>query len=225
MAAQHGGGQNIAIVKTDAAGNLQWNQTYGAGEGYSMTKTSDGGFAIAGTKLVKTDAAGNMQWSLSFEGDNSTNQAYSVIQTSDGGYAVAGSYAYAWLAKINPVTSTNLTAQPSRSSSPTPGSTLPSSSQTPSTSPWYSLSPNPSSSLTSSPSQRPTQSSSPSPSQNPTSSPNQLNNRTVPQVSLYEIVIAAFVGIIATLLIVMVTMRRRTRISTSAHRSLTRGSE
>ena len=61
-----------------------------------MTKTNDGGFAIAGTKLVKTDAAGNMQWSLRFEEDNSTNQAYSVIQTSDGGYAVAGSYAYAW---------------------------------------------------------------------------------------------------------------------------------
>jgi len=66
------------LVKTDASGNMQWNQTYG-GTGndfaYSLVETSDGGYALAGVTsstgddgydasswLVKTDASGNMQW-------------------------------------------------------------------------------------------------------------------------------------------------------------------
>ena len=70
----NGGGTNIAIIKTDNAGNVVWTQTYGAGLGYSMTKTSDGGFEIAGTKLVKADAAGGEQWELSFESNSSSNR-------------------------------------------------------------------------------------------------------------------------------------------------------
>jgi hypothetical protein len=60
------------LVKTDASGNMQWNQTYG-GTGdnwaYSLVATSDGGYAIAGETsnfgpgscgfwLVKTDEFG-----------------------------------------------------------------------------------------------------------------------------------------------------------------------
>jgi hypothetical protein len=63
---------NFWLVKTDENGNIMWNQTYG-GEydefAYSLVKTSDGGYAIAGKTnvahgeytdfwLVKTDANG-----------------------------------------------------------------------------------------------------------------------------------------------------------------------
>jgi len=60
------------LVKTDAYGNVEWNQTYGGAShdcAHSLVETSDGGYAIAGfTKsfgaggydfwLVKTDANG-----------------------------------------------------------------------------------------------------------------------------------------------------------------------
>jgi len=65
-------GGDFSLVKTDASGNIQWNQTYG-GTGtdvsYSLIATSDGGYALAGWTdsfgagekdfwLVKTDALG-----------------------------------------------------------------------------------------------------------------------------------------------------------------------
>lgn len=91
------------LIKTDAKGNEQWSQTYGASgdnEAYSMIQTSDGGYALAGYTttlgsggrqmlLVKTDANGNMVWSQTY-GGGGDSEAYSVIQTSDGGYALAG---------------------------------------------------------------------------------------------------------------------------------------
>jgi len=57
---------NFFLVKTDAYGNMEWNQTYG-GSGYnyanSLVATSDGGYVIAGEKsgdfwLIKTDEYG-----------------------------------------------------------------------------------------------------------------------------------------------------------------------
>jgi hypothetical protein len=125
----NGGGLNLGIVKTDALGNLRWTQYYGAGQGWSMMQTNDGGFAIAGTLLVTADAQGNEQWTLDLEG----SYAYSVIQTSDGGYAVAGGNGYTWLAKINLKANTSQTVPsatspfPSASPSPSPPSTVPSS--------------------------------------------------------------------------------------------------
>ena len=44
----NGGGPNMAITKTDSAGNEQWTNYYGAGPTFTMTKTNDGGFALAG---------------------------------------------------------------------------------------------------------------------------------------------------------------------------------
>jgi predicted secreted protein len=66
------GGNDVWLVKTDASGNMQWNQTYGGtgGDlGYSLVATSDGGYALAGNTnsfgaggtdfyVVKTDAVG-----------------------------------------------------------------------------------------------------------------------------------------------------------------------
>jgi hypothetical protein len=119
----NGGGTNIAIVKTDSEGILQWTQYYGGGQSWSMAQASDGGFAIAGTLLVKTDSTGTEQWKLSFEDNNATTyQAYSVIQLQDGSYAIAGVVAsspvpQAWLAKIS-LTLPN--ASPTPSPAPTP---------------------------------------------------------------------------------------------------------
>jgi hypothetical protein len=66
------GSMDAWLIKTDAAGNMQWNQTYGGTKldvGYGLIQTSDGGYAIAadtnsfgaGDKdfyIVKTDEFG-----------------------------------------------------------------------------------------------------------------------------------------------------------------------
>jgi hypothetical protein len=72
-------------------------------EAYSMTQTSDGGYAITGwTKsfgpgfpdsanifVVKIDSGGSWQWGWVY-GSPFSEEAYSIIQTMDGGYAVTG---------------------------------------------------------------------------------------------------------------------------------------
>jgi hypothetical protein len=99
------GGWDFWLVKTDAFGNMQWNQTYGGINvamdwAWSLAATSDGGYAIAGITysfgggsgdvlLVKTDTLGNMEWNKTY-GGGGYEEAYSVIATSDGGCAIAG---------------------------------------------------------------------------------------------------------------------------------------
>jgi hypothetical protein len=92
------------LVKTDASGNMEWNQTYGGAGGryaFSLVQTSDGGYAIAGLTesfgagpynywLVKTDAFGYMEWNQTYGGVGFA-YAFSLVQISDGGYALAGS--------------------------------------------------------------------------------------------------------------------------------------
>jgi len=87
-----------------------------------MTKTSDGGFALAGNYLVKVDSAGNEQWTISLSGQPSC-----VIQTRDGGYALSGNAEASdvpWLTKIDVVNPTQ-TTQPSNSPSATPTPSVP----------------------------------------------------------------------------------------------------
>ncbi len=53
-----GAGLDFWLVKTDANGNMEWNQTYGgAGDerAKSLVETSDGGYALAGNKLSGAD--------------------------------------------------------------------------------------------------------------------------------------------------------------------------
>ncbi len=117
-----GGGKGIALLKTNSFGVMQWNQSYGSGQAWVMTQTSDNGFALAGTALVKTDASGNEQWALNLP-DNA--HVYTVVQAKDGGYLCAGqlllgspSERTSWVAKINPLPTQSPT--PSSNSSPTP---------------------------------------------------------------------------------------------------------
>ncbi len=106
------GWQDYWLLKLDATGNLQWEQSYGGSstdECYSVIQTSDGGYALAGSAnsadhditasrgatdywFVKTDSEGNLQWQKSF-GGTGADYARSVIQTLDGGYIIAGSTA------------------------------------------------------------------------------------------------------------------------------------
>jgi hypothetical protein len=97
------GGVDFWLVKTDSAGNMLWNKTYGRTNndfGYSVIQTSDGGYAIAGYTssfgaggadfwLIKTDVNGIVQWNQTYGGTGS-DVARCVIQTSDGGYALGG---------------------------------------------------------------------------------------------------------------------------------------
>ncbi len=116
------GSSDFWLVKTDAAGNLQWNKTYGGtsdDEAYALVQTVDGGYTLAGYTrsygassndfwLVKTDAFGNVQWNKTY-GGTSDDEARALVETVDGGCALAGwtssfgagSYDF-WLVKTDP---------------------------------------------------------------------------------------------------------------------------
>jgi hypothetical protein len=116
------GSFDFYLVKTDALGNMQWNQTYDGGGtdwAYALVQTSDGGYALAGYTvvpreggwssndfwLVKTDSSGNHLWNKTYGGWN-LDEAYALVQTDDGGYALAGlTYSFdggdGWLVKTD----------------------------------------------------------------------------------------------------------------------------
>lgn len=91
------------LVKTDALGTLQWNQTYGGidRDGVScVIQTNDGGYALSGFTesygagnndfwLIKTDTFGSLQWNQTY-GDICDESAICVVETSGGGYVLAG---------------------------------------------------------------------------------------------------------------------------------------
>jgi hypothetical protein len=95
--------EDFWLVKTDSAGKMQWNRTYGGASGdfaESVVQTFDGGYALAGyttsnvypldeVRLVKVDSAGNMLWSQTY-GRYDRDHARSVVQATDGGFAIAG---------------------------------------------------------------------------------------------------------------------------------------
>jgi hypothetical protein len=99
-----GAGENdVYLIKTDSAGNLLWQKTFGWGDdevGSSIKQTTDGGFIIAGTTIphgagacdiyiIKTDSAGNSLWQKTF-GGSYYDSSGSVQQTFYGGCIIAG---------------------------------------------------------------------------------------------------------------------------------------
>ena len=112
------GSNDYWLIKTDADGNVMWNQTYGGTESdetASLVQTSDGGYVLAGSSnsfqnggvwIVKTDANGNVMWNKTHGrptvGSSGQLSAQSVIETSDGGYALTGTRDYDfWLIKTD----------------------------------------------------------------------------------------------------------------------------
>ncbi|MFI5218308.1 MAG: T9SS type A sorting domain-containing protein [Bacteroidia bacterium] len=99
------------IVKTDASGNIQWQNTIGGNNDdqlYSLQQTLDGGYMLGGWSesyisgdktenyiggsdywVVKTDVSGNIQWQNTIGGSDD-DYLRSIQQTSDGGYILGG---------------------------------------------------------------------------------------------------------------------------------------
>ncbi len=95
------------LIKTDAAGNRVWDETFGGAAwdaAASVIETADGyvfagyttsyGAGSADVWLVKVDAAGSRVWDRTI-GGTGADEAKAVRQTSDGGYIIAGiTYSY-----------------------------------------------------------------------------------------------------------------------------------
>jgi hypothetical protein len=99
---------DFLVIKLDRQGNLLWDRTFGSSsfdQAYSIIQTTEGGFAICGTKyskktgssgfcVIKLDRDGKLIWEKTFDGPNknvtSTDVAYSIVPTTDSGYAVCG---------------------------------------------------------------------------------------------------------------------------------------
>ncbi|MDD1719891.1 MAG: hypothetical protein LUQ25_07525 [Methanoregulaceae archaeon] len=87
------------LIKTDAAGTVQWRKKVGTNEPIELRVTRDGGYAILfgvwveGKEqqmvLLKTDSNGVKQW-MKLYGGPGINQPYSFEQTSDGGFIILG---------------------------------------------------------------------------------------------------------------------------------------
>lgn len=99
------------VIKIDSTGTLIWENNYGGSshdKASSITKTSDGGFVIAGSSqsssndvstnygyydywIIKIDSSGSLIWENNFGGQSGGDEANDVIETSDGGFVIAGS--------------------------------------------------------------------------------------------------------------------------------------
>ncbi|HYV95361.1 MAG TPA: hypothetical protein VE978_26545 [Chitinophagales bacterium] len=111
---------DIALIKTDSAGTLEWAKRIGGSscdEGYCVRQTSDLGYLVTGyTKsfdsidfkgfLLKTDASGSIQSFKTFEAGAEENGT-DIELTSDGGYMIAGTradtFAHGFIIKFDSV--------------------------------------------------------------------------------------------------------------------------
>ncbi|MCT8340617.1 T9SS type A sorting domain-containing protein [Flavobacteriaceae bacterium TK19130] len=97
------------IVKTNAIGTVEWQQTYGGSENeypYSIKETSEGGFIVAGNTasddgditfnhgerdiwVLKLSETGTLEWQQTY-GGTADDQSLSLLITPDEGYILAG---------------------------------------------------------------------------------------------------------------------------------------
>ena len=103
-----GNEQQIYAVKTDFAGNTNWEKTFGGSMwevGYSVIEVSSGGYIIAGSSnspgissgntdmfLVKIDNNGNKIWEKAYGNPAFPNHewAYDILEKVDGGFMISG---------------------------------------------------------------------------------------------------------------------------------------
>lgn len=91
------GGFEAWLVKTDASGSMQWEQTYGDGPVWRVL-SADGGYVLAsqsaytdssgGGQLLKTDREGTVEWERTYGGQE-LDALYDIVDTGDG-YLAAG---------------------------------------------------------------------------------------------------------------------------------------
>ncbi|MFX0067234.1 MAG: hypothetical protein ACFFC7_34315 [Candidatus Hermodarchaeota archaeon] len=100
----------IWLIKTDAKGIAEWNQTYDEYDyqhGTALIQTDDGGFALAGFGitgrlepesvtdddwdglLIKTDMTGLVQWTQTYDCGRQ-EELFDLIQLNDGGFSLLG---------------------------------------------------------------------------------------------------------------------------------------
>ncbi len=105
------GGEDYWVIKLNASGNIQWQNTIGGSNVdrvYSISQTFDGGYIIGGASasnissdktensqgfddywVIKLDTNGNIQWQNTIGGSGS-DALRDIYQTSDGGYILGG---------------------------------------------------------------------------------------------------------------------------------------
>lgn len=106
------GNTYVLMIKTDAAGSIQWTKKHQLAcrdlnthepFPYIIKQTANGGYILVGTTVglhpadiyvIRTDANGNLVWANSYEHDNSVwriSTGYDVIESSSGNFVIAGS--------------------------------------------------------------------------------------------------------------------------------------
>lgn len=94
---------DIYIVKVTSTGEHEWSKTFGTTGvevGYSIQRTTDGGYIVAGSTtsyggglddvyLIKLDVNGTAEWTKTF-GGGGVEVGREVKQTADGGYVIVG---------------------------------------------------------------------------------------------------------------------------------------